>query len=259
MLGRQVGVDTLPIVLGEDPVAIARRAETAARLQGYDVVLLDTAGRTHIDEPLMAEMARNSRRRAPARNPARRRRADRPGRGQPRQELQRAGRLHRHRADPHGRRRARRRGAVDALGHRQADQAPRRRREDGRARGFPSRAARRPHPRHGRHREPGREGGADHRRGAGGQDGREDAQGRVRSQRPLGATGADRKDGRDGRHHGNAAGRRQDQGSARLRQSRREVRQAPAGDHLVDDAASSGAIPTSSRRRARSASPRAPG
>ena len=57
VLGRQVGVDTLPIVPGQDPVAIARRAETAARLQGYDVVLLDTAGRTHIDEPLMAEMA----------------------------------------------------------------------------------------------------------------------------------------------------------------------------------------------------------
>ncbi|MGO4871044.1 MAG: signal recognition particle protein [Roseiarcus sp.] len=57
VLGRQVGVDTLPIVLGQDPVAIARRAESVARLQGYDVVLLDTAGRTHIDEPLMAEMA----------------------------------------------------------------------------------------------------------------------------------------------------------------------------------------------------------
>jgi signal recognition particle subunit SRP54 len=38
-------------------VDIARRAETTARLNGYDVVLLDTAGRTHIDEPLMAEMA----------------------------------------------------------------------------------------------------------------------------------------------------------------------------------------------------------
>ncbi|HEY1940588.1 MAG TPA: signal recognition particle protein [Roseiarcus sp.] len=57
VLGRQVGVDTLPIVPGQDPVAIARRAESVARLQGYDVVLLDTAGRTHIDEPLMAEMA----------------------------------------------------------------------------------------------------------------------------------------------------------------------------------------------------------
>ena len=57
VLGRQVGVDTLPIVPGQDPLGIARRAETTARLQGYDVVLLDTAGRTHIDEPLMAEMA----------------------------------------------------------------------------------------------------------------------------------------------------------------------------------------------------------
>jgi signal recognition particle subunit SRP54 len=57
VLGRQVGVDTLPIVPGQDPVDIARRAEQAARLQGYDVVLLDTAGRTHIDEPLMEEMA----------------------------------------------------------------------------------------------------------------------------------------------------------------------------------------------------------
>ncbi len=57
VLGQQVGVDTLPIIPGQDPVAIAKRAETAARLQGYDVVLLDTAGRTHIDELLMQEMA----------------------------------------------------------------------------------------------------------------------------------------------------------------------------------------------------------
>ncbi|HME85630.1 MAG TPA: signal recognition particle receptor subunit alpha, partial [Roseiarcus sp.] len=56
VLGSQVGVDTLPVIPGQDPVDIARRAEQAARLQGYDVVLLDTAGRTHIDEPLMAEM-----------------------------------------------------------------------------------------------------------------------------------------------------------------------------------------------------------
>ena len=57
VLGQQVGVDTLPIFPGQDPVDIAKRAEAAARLQGYDVVLLDTAGRTHIDEPLMEEMA----------------------------------------------------------------------------------------------------------------------------------------------------------------------------------------------------------
>ena len=57
VLGRQVGVDTLPIVAGQMPVDIARRAEQAARLGGYDVVMFDTAGRTHVDEPLMAEMA----------------------------------------------------------------------------------------------------------------------------------------------------------------------------------------------------------
>jgi signal recognition particle subunit SRP54 len=57
VLGRQVGIDTLPVVAGQTPVQIARRAEEVARLQGYDVVLLDTAGRTHIDEALMTEMA----------------------------------------------------------------------------------------------------------------------------------------------------------------------------------------------------------
>ena len=56
VLGKQVDVDTLPIIAGQTPVQIAKRAEEAARLQGYDVVLLDTAGRTHIDEALMAEM-----------------------------------------------------------------------------------------------------------------------------------------------------------------------------------------------------------
>jgi len=57
VLGEQVGVTTLPIVPGQGPVEIARRALNAGRLGGYDVVLLDTAGRTHVDEPLMIEMA----------------------------------------------------------------------------------------------------------------------------------------------------------------------------------------------------------
>ncbi|KFC68576.1 Signal recognition particle protein [Devosia sp. LC5] len=57
VLGEQVGVDTLPIVTGENPVQIARRAEREGRLGGYDVLILDTAGRTHIDEELMAETA----------------------------------------------------------------------------------------------------------------------------------------------------------------------------------------------------------
>ncbi len=57
ILGAQIGVDTLPIVRGEDPVAIARRAKTQAALGGYDVYMLDTAGRLHIDAELIAQAA----------------------------------------------------------------------------------------------------------------------------------------------------------------------------------------------------------
>jgi signal recognition particle subunit SRP54 len=56
VLGVQAGIATLPIVPGEPPVAIAKRAITAGRLEGYDAVILDTAGRQHIDEALMAEI-----------------------------------------------------------------------------------------------------------------------------------------------------------------------------------------------------------
>jgi len=56
VLGRQANVDTLPIVSGQQPVDIANRALQSAKLQGYDVVLLDTAGRLHVDDQLMAEM-----------------------------------------------------------------------------------------------------------------------------------------------------------------------------------------------------------
>lgn len=55
-LGTQANVPTLPIVSGQQPVEIAKRALTAARLQGYDVVILDTAGRLHVDQLLMDEM-----------------------------------------------------------------------------------------------------------------------------------------------------------------------------------------------------------
>src|SRR5215469_14106224 len=57
VLGTQVSVETLPIVAGQTPVQIASRAEQAARLGGYDVVMLDTAGRITLDEPMMAEVA----------------------------------------------------------------------------------------------------------------------------------------------------------------------------------------------------------
>src|SRR5947209_6555272 len=56
-LGRQTGIATLPVVAGERPVAITRRALQMGRTEGYDVVLLDTAGRLHVDEELMLEVA----------------------------------------------------------------------------------------------------------------------------------------------------------------------------------------------------------
>jgi len=55
-LGVQAEVATLPIVQGQQPVDIARRALQSAKLQGYDVLMLDTAGRLHVDQALMDEM-----------------------------------------------------------------------------------------------------------------------------------------------------------------------------------------------------------
>jgi len=57
LLGEQTEVRTLPAVLGEQPVAIAKRAMETGRVEGMDVVILDTAGRLHIDQELMAEVA----------------------------------------------------------------------------------------------------------------------------------------------------------------------------------------------------------
>ncbi len=52
----KAGVTSLPIVEGEKPLAITERAMKMARLEGYDVLLLDTAGRLHIDDELMQEL-----------------------------------------------------------------------------------------------------------------------------------------------------------------------------------------------------------
>jgi signal recognition particle subunit SRP54 len=57
VLGRDAGIATLPVVEGQQPPQIAKRALDAARLGGYDVVLLDTAGRTTLDEEMMNEAA----------------------------------------------------------------------------------------------------------------------------------------------------------------------------------------------------------
>jgi signal recognition particle subunit SRP54 len=57
VLGRDAQVDTLPVVQGQTPPQIAKRALEAGRLGGYDVVMLDTAGRTTLDEAMMSEAA----------------------------------------------------------------------------------------------------------------------------------------------------------------------------------------------------------
>jgi len=56
VLGEQTGVPTLPIVPLEMPLAITRRAMETARREGFDVLILDTAGRLAIDEELMTEV-----------------------------------------------------------------------------------------------------------------------------------------------------------------------------------------------------------
>ncbi|MFC0587999.1 signal recognition particle protein [Novosphingobium aquiterrae] len=56
VLGEQVSVATLPIIEGQQPTEIATRALQSARLQAIDVLLLDTAGRLHVDQALMDEM-----------------------------------------------------------------------------------------------------------------------------------------------------------------------------------------------------------
>ncbi|MBN8830478.1 MAG: signal recognition particle protein [Sphingomonadales bacterium] len=56
VLGTQIDVATLPIVAGQMPVDIAKRAMQSAKLQGFDVLMLDTAGRLHVDQALMDEM-----------------------------------------------------------------------------------------------------------------------------------------------------------------------------------------------------------
>ena len=66
ILGKEAGIDTLPIVAGQAPADIARRALSAARLGGFDVLILDTAGRTTLDEAMMSEAAEIARISSPA-------------------------------------------------------------------------------------------------------------------------------------------------------------------------------------------------
>ena len=144
VLGKQAGIDTLPIVFGERPPAIARRAMRIAAREGYDIVFIDTAGRLAIDREMMEEAAAAARSGEAGRIAAGRRCDDGPGRRQHRPGLQRGGRRHRHRADPDRRRCARRRGALHAPCHGAADQVRRHRRAAGPHRGLPTPTGSRP-------------------------------------------------------------------------------------------------------------------
>ena len=196
VLGRQAEVATLPIVPGQPPVEIARRALNAAKLQGFDVLMLDTAGRLHVDQALMDEMKAV----AEASEPQEVLLVADAMTGQDAVNVAKSftDQIALTGVDPHParRRRPRRRRAVDARGHRQADQVRRRRRGDRQARGLPSRAGRRAHPRHGRRRPPRRARAGDDQ-GRGGRGARqEDGEGPVRPQRPARAASADAADGR---------------------------------------------------------------
>ena len=57
ILGQRAGVATLPVIVGQQPISIAERALQATKLGGFDVLLLDTAGRQHVDEVLMTELS----------------------------------------------------------------------------------------------------------------------------------------------------------------------------------------------------------
>ena len=64
-VGAQVGVPVLEPKAGEDPVAVARRSLKTAKDRGHDCLILDSAGRLHVDEELMGELRQIERSRSP--------------------------------------------------------------------------------------------------------------------------------------------------------------------------------------------------
>ncbi len=101
VLGREAQIDTLPIVEGQLPPQDRPSARSRPpKLGGYDVVMLDTAGRTTLDDDMMNEATEVRRAVGPHEVAAGRRCAHRPGRRQSGARLRRARRLNRHRAHP---------------------------------------------------------------------------------------------------------------------------------------------------------------
>ena len=130
---------------------LAKEARREAVIMGCDTLIVDTAGRLHVDQELMAEMEQPEKAPRSAGDSLRRRRHDRPGRGQLRAGFSRAPRTDRSGPHQNGRRRPRRRGALDSPRHRPAHQVHRRGRKAGRLRALSSRSHCGPHPGHGRH------------------------------------------------------------------------------------------------------------
>ena len=173
---------------GQLPPDIARRAIQAAKFGGYDVLMLDTAGRTTLDDQMMNEADEI----AKIANPYETLLVADALTGQDAvetaQALQRTPAAHRPRAHPHGRRRPRRRCALDARRHRPADPLHRHGREARRARRVRRPPHRRPHSRAGRHRLAGREGQGRDGHGRGRARRQEDAEGSVRPGRSTPAS-----------------------------------------------------------------------
>ena len=206
VLGEKAEVATLPVVAGQQPVEIARRGLQAAKLQGYDVLLLDTAGRLHVDQALMDEMKAIAEVSAPheillvvdaltgqdAVNVATSFSEQVPLTGVVLTRLD---------GDARG-------GA--ALSMRAVTGKPIKFAGVGEGldalEGFHPEPRRRPHPRHGRRRQPGRAGAGDDpgRRGRGARP--QDGQGPVRPQRSAQPARADAADGRAQRPRRHAAG-----------------------------------------------------
>ena len=122
-LGKQIQIPVYLDRTTKDAVAVARHGIEQAQAQGRDVVIVDTAGRLQIDEPLMEELAAIRKQVKPHNVLARARLHDRAGSGRRRRGVRGAGRLRRRRPHEARRRRARRRGALREGGHGQADQA----------------------------------------------------------------------------------------------------------------------------------------
>ena len=198
-VGAQVGVPVFDRGTDVDPVEIATWGVQQARQQGRDTVIVDTAGRLHVDDDLMAELVRIRDAVKPdttllvldamtgqdAVNVA--------------ETFRDAGRVRRHHHDEARRRRARRRGAVRAGRHRHADPVRVGRREARPARGVPPRPHGVAHPRHGRRAEPDRAHRGDRRPRSGRRDGGEAPQVGVHAGRPARAAADDPEDGIAGR------------------------------------------------------------